>query len=176
MKDEAISRRRLLKRAGALGVLTAFQPLLVSCLGYPFTPVPRPSASSSTVSGEQIDLVISEQSFALDGRTGKAVTINGTIPGPLIRLKEGQEVTLRVTNRLKEVFVDSLARHSVAFSHGWRARGQFQRHCTGRHVHLSISGQAERNLLVSQPFRRPGIAGHVRDDDSGPHRAGALSV
>jgi CopA family copper-resistance protein len=31
------------------------------------------------------------------------MTINGTIPGPLIRLKEGQEVTLRVTNRLTEI-------------------------------------------------------------------------
>jgi CopA family copper-resistance protein len=30
------------------------------------------------------------------------MTINGTIPGPVIRLKEGQQATLRVTNRLKE--------------------------------------------------------------------------
>jgi CopA family copper-resistance protein len=31
-----------------------------------------------------------------------AITINGTIPGPVIRLKEGQQATLRVTNRLQE--------------------------------------------------------------------------
>jgi CopA family copper-resistance protein len=30
------------------------------------------------------------------------MTINGTIPGPVIRLKEGQQATLRVTNRLEE--------------------------------------------------------------------------
>ena len=30
------------------------------------------------------------------------MTINGTIPGPVIRLKEGQLATLRVTNRLEE--------------------------------------------------------------------------
>ena len=47
--------------------------------------------------------MISEKSFTLDGRTGSAITINGTIPGPLIRLKEGQEVTLRVTNQLEEI-------------------------------------------------------------------------
>lgn len=47
--------------------------------------------------------MISERSFALSGYTGTATTINGTIPGPLIRLKEGQEVTLRVTNQLKEI-------------------------------------------------------------------------
>jgi CopA family copper-resistance protein len=103
MNDEVISRRLLLKRAGAWGVLTALQPLVVSCGSHPLTPVLRESPSGSTVSGEQIDLVVSEWSLALNGQTGRAVTINGTIPGPLIRLKEGQEVTLRVTNRLKEV-------------------------------------------------------------------------
>ena len=54
------------------------------------------------LSGSLIDLVISERSFTLDGQTGTAMTINGTIPGPLIRVKEGQEVTLRVTNQLME--------------------------------------------------------------------------
>lgn len=31
------------------------------------------------------------------------MTINGTIPGPHIRLREGQDVTLRVTNQLEEI-------------------------------------------------------------------------
>jgi CopA family copper-resistance protein len=57
---------------------------------------------SSTLRGEVIDLVISERSFKMDGQTGTATTINGTIPGPLIRLREGQDVTIRVTNRLME--------------------------------------------------------------------------
>jgi CopA family copper-resistance protein len=55
------------------------------------------------LSGEVIDLMIGERSFVLDGQTETAITINGTIPGPLIRLKEGQDVTLRVTNRLAEI-------------------------------------------------------------------------
>ena len=102
MKDELISRRRLLKRAGAMGVLTALQPLLSSCTHRPPSHVPSPGPTHSTISGEQIDLVISERAFALNEKTGTAITINGTIPGPLIRLREGQEVTLRVTNLLKE--------------------------------------------------------------------------
>ena len=102
MNDELISRRLLLKRAGAWGVVSALQPLLASCLGHSLTSVPRQESSSSTISGEQIDLVVSERSLALNGQTGRAVTINGTIPGPLIRLREGQEVTLRVMNLLKE--------------------------------------------------------------------------
>ena len=101
-KTDSISRRVLLKRAGALGLLAALQPLLSSCVSHPFPPVTRPGPDMSALSGELIDLVISERSFALDGQTGTATTINGTIPGPLIRLKEGQEVTLRVTNQLKE--------------------------------------------------------------------------
>jgi CopA family copper-resistance protein len=58
--------------------------------------------SQVPLSGDVIDLTISEQLFRLDGQTGTAMTINGTIPGPVIRLKEGQQATLRVTNRLEE--------------------------------------------------------------------------
>jgi CopA family copper-resistance protein len=60
------------------------------------------SGSQTALSGDVIDLTINEQLFLLDGRTGMSMTINGTIPGPIIRLKEGQQATLRVTNRLKE--------------------------------------------------------------------------
>jgi len=102
MDDQIISRRLLLKRAGALGFLAAVQPLLPSCATHPFLPAALPDPGSSTLSGELIDLVIGERSFAVDGRTGTAATINGTIPGPLIRLKEGQEVTIRVRNQLME--------------------------------------------------------------------------
>jgi FtsP/CotA-like multicopper oxidase with cupredoxin domain len=94
MNDEVISRRLLLKRPGALGLLAALQPLLPSCVSYPLPSITRPSSDTPKLSGELIDLVISERSFALNGHTGTATTINGTIPGPLIRLKEGQEGTL----------------------------------------------------------------------------------
>lgn len=101
-KTDSISRRVLLKRAGALGLLTALHPLLPSCVSHPLPPQTQPGSDHSTLSGEFIDLLISERSFTVGGQTGTAVTINGTIPGPLIRLKEGQEVTLRVTNQLME--------------------------------------------------------------------------
>jgi CopA family copper-resistance protein len=60
------------------------------------------AVETSPLSGTVIDLTIAETPFLLDGRTGMAMTINGTIPGPIIRLKEGQPATLHVTNRLKE--------------------------------------------------------------------------
>lgn len=102
MNHEVISRRLLLKRAGALGLLAGIQPLLASCASHPLLSAARSRPDISTLSGELIELVIGEESFALDGKTGIAVAINGTIPGPLIRLKEGQTATLRVTNQLKE--------------------------------------------------------------------------
>jgi CopA family copper-resistance protein len=55
-----------------------------------------------TLSGEDIRLTIGHSSFAVGGRIGHAVTINGTLPAPLIRLREGQNVRIAVTNTLDE--------------------------------------------------------------------------
>ncbi|WAT17386.1 copper resistance system multicopper oxidase [Aurantiacibacter sp. MUD11] len=54
------------------------------------------------LSGDTIDLTIARHHFGTGGRSGHAIAVNGTIPGPLIRLREGQDVTLNVTNRLDE--------------------------------------------------------------------------
>ena len=54
------------------------------------------------VSGEDIHLRIAHQAITIDGRTGHAIGINGTVPGPLIRLREGQRVRLHVENALDE--------------------------------------------------------------------------
>ena len=47
-------------------------------------------------------LVIDEQVVNITGKPVKKITVNGTIPGPALRFKEGEEVVVRVTNRLKE--------------------------------------------------------------------------
>ena len=99
MNADFISRRLLLKRAAALGLLAAVERLVPA---YALTNTPANSGSQTALSGDVIDLTIGEQLFRLDDRTAPAITINGTIPGPIIRLKEGQLATLRVTNRLKE--------------------------------------------------------------------------
>jgi CopA family copper-resistance protein len=101
-KTDSISRRVLLKRAGVLGLLTALNPLFASCVSHPLPTAARPGPDILTLSGELIDLTISQRSFPLGGHVGIATTINGTIPAPLIRLKEGQDVTIRVTNQLME--------------------------------------------------------------------------
>jgi CopA family copper-resistance protein len=94
-----MSRRLLLNCAAALTLLASSE-LLVPAYALANTTIDP--GSHTALSGDVIDLTIGEQLFRLDDRTAPAITINGTIPGPIIRLKEGQLATLRVTNRLKE--------------------------------------------------------------------------
>ncbi len=54
------------------------------------------------LSGTNYDLTVGEFPVRINGRAGQAVGINGTIPSPLIRFTEGEEITLNVTNTLKE--------------------------------------------------------------------------
>ncbi len=54
------------------------------------------------LTGQQIDLTVADGLREVAGRRGLGVAVNGTVPGPLLRLKEGDEVTLRVTNRLHQ--------------------------------------------------------------------------
>ena len=56
--------------------------------------------TSSALQGEDIKLSIARTPFSLGKRTAMATTVNGSLPGPLIRLREGQDVRLHVTNGL----------------------------------------------------------------------------
>ncbi|TAJ96332.1 MAG: copper resistance system multicopper oxidase [Candidatus Manganitrophaceae bacterium] len=99
MKTDLISRRQLLKGAGAFGILAVLERLAPAYAWASATEVAQPGQ----LTGNVIDLTLAETPFSVDNRTGAAMTINGTVPGPLVRLREGEEVTLRVTNRLKEI-------------------------------------------------------------------------
>ncbi len=50
----------------------------------------------------EFDLTIAETPITIDGREGSAITLNGGIPGPVMRFQEGETVTIRVHNRLDE--------------------------------------------------------------------------
>ncbi|MEZ5743485.1 MAG: copper resistance system multicopper oxidase [Sphingomonadaceae bacterium] len=55
-----------------------------------------------TLTGEDIRLAIGNATFRTGARAGHAYAVNGSVPGPLIRLREGQDVRLHVTNHLGE--------------------------------------------------------------------------
>ena len=46
------------------------------------------------------NLEIDQFERTVDGKTLKGISINGTSPGPLLRLREGEHVTINVTNTL----------------------------------------------------------------------------
>lgn len=52
------------------------------------------------LSGNQFELFIGETAVNFSGSPRTAMTINGSLPGPLLRWREGDTVTLRVRNRL----------------------------------------------------------------------------
>ncbi|MDQ8756760.1 copper resistance system multicopper oxidase [Sphingosinicella sp. LHD-64] len=59
-------------------------------------------ADLPSLSGDDIRLTVGHSAFTVGGRTGHAITVNGTLPAPLVRLREGQNVRLHVTNTLDE--------------------------------------------------------------------------
>lgn len=90
----SINRRSLLARgAVAAGVAAMYPAWAQSGTGGIAKPVP-------TLSGTDIALDIHRMMQTADGKATRAIGINGTVPGPIIRLKEGQNVRLAVTNRL----------------------------------------------------------------------------
>lgn len=95
MASLTFDRRTLMKGAAALTLAQAF-PTWARSGSAGLRPTP------DVLSGDTIVLTVRESHFATGGRTAHAITVNGTVPAPLIRLKEGQTVRLAITNRLKE--------------------------------------------------------------------------
>lgn len=62
--------------------------------------VAPPRRSLVRVGGDAIDLRIAETKVEVGGGLATATTVNGGVPGPEIRLREGQDVVLRVQNTL----------------------------------------------------------------------------
>ncbi|HET7710104.1 MAG TPA: copper resistance system multicopper oxidase [Sphingomicrobium sp.] len=95
----ALPRRAFLRTAalggagaGLAGIMPAWaQPLSAGLV----RPLP-------TVSGTDIALAIGKVAVRVDGKISQAVGVNGTVPAPLVRLREGQKVRLRVRNTLDE--------------------------------------------------------------------------
>ncbi|KQN26040.1 copper-binding protein [Sphingomonas sp. Leaf33] len=96
---QLIDRRQLMRAATLTGGSLALAPW--------FPAWAQPVSSGITtplpiVSGTDIALRIAHQMMTIDGRESHAIGINGTVPAPLIRLKQGTMVRLAVTNDLDE--------------------------------------------------------------------------
>lgn len=87
-----IPRRQFLRYTAAVSLLAGFESLVPAYAG---------PGRKSRASDGPIDLSIGKLSFDVGGKQFPAVAINGTVPGPLVRLREGQDAVIRVTNQLK---------------------------------------------------------------------------
>ena len=94
-----VTRRRVLGAATAGATLLALEGLIPAwaksgSIGWP--------SSDARTGPNEFDLRIAKTPIMVDGKPGTAVTLNGGVPGPILRFKEGERVTLRVHNELDE--------------------------------------------------------------------------
>ncbi len=97
--EPSFDRRALIRGAASLGAalgLGGAFPLWARSGSHGLHRAP------DTLTGERILLSVAEGHFSTGGRSGHAIMVNGTVPAPLIRLKEGQSVELVVANHLAE--------------------------------------------------------------------------
>ena len=90
------TRRSFVKGLAATGLLGG--------LGMWRTPVWAVTSPGqpNVLTGTDFDLYIGELPVNITGAARTAMAINGSLPGPILRWREGDTVTLRVRNRLKQ--------------------------------------------------------------------------
>ncbi|MEQ1591389.1 MAG: copper resistance system multicopper oxidase [Thiobacillaceae bacterium] len=94
-----LPRRRFVQGLAAGGLLLGL-PSLASRAWAAVTDTV--TGSAPVLKGTEFDLTIAETPVNFTGRPRMATTINGSIPAPTLRWREGDTVTIRVTNRLAE--------------------------------------------------------------------------
>ena len=91
-------RRRFVQGLAAGGVMLGLAPYAL-----PARAARSPDAPAVPVlSGTEFNLEVTEVAANFTGAARTAVAINGSIPAPTLRWREGDEITIRVTNRLRE--------------------------------------------------------------------------
>ena len=109
MNNTTLSRRHLIAGLGAASAFGAMPAWAQghSVGGHGGHSVPRRGAATiragfDEVRGEVIDLTVRDGLRIIEGRRSIGRAVNGSVPGPLIRLREGQNVRFNVANQLRE--------------------------------------------------------------------------
>jgi CopA family copper-resistance protein len=105
--NSSCTRRRFLHSAGAFGALAGLQKLspafALSARDHALRlPARQIIGQSGLAAPAPVNLTIDHTPFGFAGRRAVATTVNGTIPGPLLRFREGERASILVTNRLKQ--------------------------------------------------------------------------
>ncbi|MGE0372943.1 MAG: copper resistance system multicopper oxidase [Gammaproteobacteria bacterium] len=91
----AVSRRRFVQGIAATGILATFPAPLRQALA-------SAPADAPLLEGTTFALEIGPVPVNMTGRRRMAIGINGQVPAPILRWREGDTVTLAVTNRLDD--------------------------------------------------------------------------
>ncbi len=94
----SLSRRQLLKGLLAASVAA---PLAQNLQAQTRQPEMAARGTAPVLHGPTIDLVIAPAYVNFSGETRPAMAINGSIPAPTLKFREGDEVSIRVTNQLQ---------------------------------------------------------------------------
>ncbi len=94
-----LNRRALLRRTAGVGATALLAPLLPA---WAQTGTSGIAPQMNTLSGKDARLTIANSHFTVGGRAGHAVTVNGTVPSPLIRIREGETLRIAVKNTLTD--------------------------------------------------------------------------
>jgi CopA family copper-resistance protein len=92
----SISRRQFVQGIASAGALAAFAGDSMAALSETATRTP------AELSGTHFELTLDELPVNFTGRRSVATGVNGSSPGPTLRWREGDTITIAVTNRLKE--------------------------------------------------------------------------
>ena len=98
----SVDRRNLLRGAAFASGSLMLAPLFPAWAKSGSHGLHSLAGQPGVLSGNNIEVSVGQSAFRLGKKTGHAYTINGTLPGPLIRLQEGQNVKLVVRNTLEE--------------------------------------------------------------------------
>ena len=93
------SRRQLLQSLILGGVASALPSTTLGAQSNTIADAARGTAP--VIHGPVVDLVVEQARVNFTGQSRIATTINGSIPAPTLKFREGDEVTIRVTNRLQ---------------------------------------------------------------------------
>lgn len=91
------NRRQVLRSGLAAAGALALGRFTTGCASLPDA---RTRRQSAPLAGDVIDLYIARTRIRIGGRDGVATTLNGLLPGPELRLREGREAVIRVHNGL----------------------------------------------------------------------------
>ena len=94
-----VTRRKFIESAALIGGGAAAQLLLPA---WARSGASNDISGMDVLSGRAFHLHAQRSRHVVDGRRSRAVTINGQVPAPLLRWREGDDVTLHLINELDE--------------------------------------------------------------------------